>query len=62
MAALVASKRNRAFAAFYQRLLANGKAKLAALVAVARKMLVVLNAVLRSGQKWDGAKHVQPSN
>lgn len=60
MAALVASKRNPAFAAFYQRLLARGKAKLAALIAVARKLLVVLNAVLRSGKQWDEAKHAQP--
>jgi len=58
MAALVASKRSPAFAAFYQRLLGRGKAKLAALIAVARKLLVILNAVLRTATKWDEAKHV----
>ncbi len=58
MAALVASKRSPAFAAFYQRLIGRGKAKLAALIAVARKLLVVLNAVLRTATKWDEAKHV----
>jgi transposase len=57
MAALVAARRSPAFAAFYQRLLARGKAKIAALVAVARKLLVVLNAVIRTATKWNEAKH-----
>jgi transposase len=61
MAALVASKHNPAFAAFYQRLLAKGKAKLAALIAVARKILVALNSMLQTGQKWDATKHAQPT-
>jgi transposase len=61
MGALVAVKRSRVFAAFYERLLAKGKAKMSALIAVARKLLVVLNAVLRDGQRWDEAKHAQPS-
>ena len=61
MAAMVASRRNRVFADFYQRLLASGKPKIVALIAVARKLLVVLNAVLRSGEPWNEAKHVQPS-
>lgn len=60
VAALVASRRNPVFAAFYQRLLAKGKAKLAALIAVARKILVVLNAMLQTGQRWDETKHAQP--
>jgi transposase len=60
MAALVATKRNPVFAAFYQRLLAKGKAKLAALIAVARKILVALNAMLQTGQRWDETKHAQP--
>lgn len=58
MSALVASRRSPVFATFYQRLVARGKPKLAALVAVARKMLVILNAVLRTGTKWDEARHV----
>jgi len=61
MAALVAARHNRVFAPFYQRLLAQGKPKLVALIAVARRMLVVLNALVRSGERWDEAKHVQPS-
>jgi len=61
MAAMVAARHNRVFADFYQRLLAKGKPKLVALIAVARKLLVVLNAVLRSSEPWNEAKHVQPS-
>lgn len=61
MAAVSASRHNKALAAFYQRLLARGKAKLSALIAVARKLLVILNAVLRTATPWDLTKHVQPS-
>jgi len=60
MAALGATKRNPVFAAFDQRLLAKGKAKLAARIAVARKILVALNAMLQTGQRWDETKHAQP--
>ena len=62
MAALVAAHHNPVLKAFYQRLLAGGKAKTAALVAVARRLVGILNAVLKTGQPWDLAKHVQPSN
>jgi len=61
MAALVAARRNPMCADFYRRLLAKGKPKMVALIAVARKLLVVLNALLRSGERWNEAKHVQPS-
>jgi len=61
MAAMVASRRNRVFADFYKRLVASGKPKIVALIAVARKLLVILNAVLRSGEPWNEAKHAQPS-
>jgi transposase len=46
---------------FYNRLLARSKPKMAALIAVARKLLVVLNAVLRTSTPWTEGKHVQPS-
>lgn len=61
MAAMTAARRNPVFAGFYQRLVARGKARIAAIVAVARKLLVVLNAVIRTGTPWQEAKHVQPS-
>lgn len=52
IAALSASRYNPALNAFYQRLLAKGKAKKAALIAVARKLLVILNAVIRDKKPW----------
>ncbi|MDI1437708.1 IS110 family transposase [Polyangium sorediatum] len=52
MATLVATKRNDTIRAFYQRLLIAGKAKKVALVACMRKLLTMLNAMLRSGSRW----------
>jgi transposase len=59
MAALVATKRNAVVRAFYQRLVAAGKPKKLALVACMRKLLTILNAMVRSGQRWTGA-HTPP--
>jgi transposase len=56
MAALVASRCNPVIRDLYQRLLARGTAKKAALVACMRKLLVTLNAILRSGQPWRDAE------
>ncbi|HYT85819.1 MAG TPA: transposase [Burkholderiales bacterium] len=55
MAALSASRHNPILKAFYQRLLAAGKPKMVALVAVARKLLTILNAMLRDKQPWQHA-------
>lgn len=52
MAALVATQFNPVIGAFYQRLLAQGKAKKLALVACMRKLLVTLNAMLKHHQPW----------
>jgi transposase len=52
MAALAASHSNPTFRAFYQRLLAAGKP---ALVACMRKLITVLNAILRDSAHWDPA-------
>lgn len=60
MAALVGSRCNPVLRALYQRLLARGAAKKAALVACMRKLLVMLNAILRSGQPWH-ASNTSPS-
>ena len=43
---------NATIRAFYRHLLAAGKAPKVALVACMRKLLVILNAMLKSGQKW----------
>jgi transposase len=52
MAALSASKTNPVIRAFYERLLAKGKAKKVALTACMRKLLVMLNAMIRDMQLW----------
>jgi len=52
MAALVATRHNPIIRAFYQRLLAAGKLKKVALVACMRKLLVILNAMVRDGKPW----------
>jgi transposase len=53
MAALVAVRFNAPLAAFYQRLLQRGKAKKLALIAVARRLLGILNALIRNRTPWD---------
>ena len=52
MGALVAARRNPILKAFRDRLVASGKPKLVALIATARKLLVILNAILRDKQPW----------
>lgn len=52
MGALVATKRNTVIRAFYQRLLAAGKPKKLALVACMRKLLTILNTIVRTHQRW----------
>lgn len=55
MAALTASRCNPVLRAFYQALLARGKPKMVALIAVARKVLTILNAMLRDKKQWQPA-------
>lgn len=55
MAALVASRHNPLLKAFYRRLLDAGKPKMLALIAVARKLVTTLNAMLRDNKKWQNA-------
>jgi transposase len=55
MAALVASRRNPVLKPFYQRLLQAGKAKKLALTAVMRKLLTILNAMVRDKTRWQNA-------
>ncbi len=52
LAALVASRFNPELRDFYQRLLKTGKPKKVALVAVARKLLTILNAMARDQVPW----------
>jgi transposase len=52
MAALVAMRHNPVLRAFYQRLVAVGKPKKLALVAVMHKLLTILNAMVRQQRAW----------
>jgi transposase len=52
MAALVATRKNPVIRAFYQRLCQAGKAKKLALTACMRKLLTILNAMVKSGTPW----------
>ena len=55
MAALSATRSNPSLAAFRQRLIANGKTGKMVVIAVARRMLGIIIALLRSGQEWSAA-------
>ena len=52
MGALVATRHNPVIRAFYQRLLAAGKPKKVALTACMRKLLTILNAMVRQQAPW----------
>jgi transposase len=62
MAAVVAMKHNPAIRDFHSRLIAAGKPKKVAIVACMRKLLTILNAMLRDQKLWDPAKHVHNPN
>ena len=52
MAALSATKHNPVIARFYERLLAAGKKRKVALVACMRKLLTILNSMVRDNRPW----------
>ena len=52
MAALSASRSNPQIKTFYDRLCAAGKKKKVALTACMRKLLVIMNAIIKSGISW----------
>ena len=56
MAALVGSQHNSILKALYGRLLLAGKPKNVALVACMRKLIIILNAIVRDGLPWDPAR------
>jgi transposase len=51
MGAMVARRHNPVLKAFFERLIAAGNA----MIAVARKLLTILNAIVRDGIPWKGA-------
>lgn len=52
MGALVASRHNPVLKAFRDRLVAQGKPKIVAIIATARKLLTILNAIIRDQKPW----------
>lgn len=56
MATLSGIRHNPVIRSFYQRLLAKGKVKKVALTACMRKLLVILNTMIKSGQDWKTPK------
>ena len=61
MAALVASRRNAVIRAFYKRLRIAGKAPKVALVACMRKLLMILNSMIKHKTRWSENFSVQTS-
>jgi transposase len=53
MPMLAAIRHNPVIRKFYQRLLDNGKAKMVALVAAMRKLLIILNTMIQENQLWN---------
>lgn len=52
MATLVATRFNPRIKSYYQRLLASGKEKKVAIVAAMRKMLIILNTLIKKDELW----------
>lgn len=52
MACLAVIQFNPTLKKFYKRLVASGKAKMTAMVATMRKLIVILNAMLKNNQSW----------
>lgn len=61
MPIIVAKKHNPVIKSFYDRLVSNGKPKLVALIAAMRKLLTILNVMIREGQEWKTA-NIIPTN
>lgn len=55
MAALTAAHHNPVFKEFYKKLRAAGKAAKVAIIAVARKMIVIINSMFKNNQFWQTA-------
>ena len=51
----MSSRHNAALKTFSDRLIAAGKPKLVALIATARKLITILNAILRDRTPWQAA-------
>ena len=56
-ATLTAARRNPVIRAFYERLIAAGKLPKVALWACMRKLLTILNAMVRTRKPWNPSLH-----
>jgi transposase len=61
LAAQSAARWNAPLRLFYERLVGRGKPKKAALAAVARKLLVAINAMIRDRRPWEPTVVLEPS-
>nr|CDS59073.1 conserved hypothetical protein [Serratia symbiotica] len=61
MSALVGTRHNSVIKEFYTRLVAAGKPKKVALTACIRKLLTILNAMLKNNEAWDPLYHQHAS-
>ena len=52
-----ATQNNPVLRAFYNRLVAKGKAPKVALTACMRKLIVILNTLIARRQKWDASRY-----
>lgn len=57
MASLVATRHNAVIKRFYTRLVAAGKPKKVAIVACMRKLLTIMNAMVKTGKTWNAELH-----
>ena len=62
MATLVATRFNPVIKAFYTRLCEAGKPKKVALTASMRKLLTILNVMVRDQARWDPMRHQRSAN
>jgi transposase len=60
MGALVATRHNPQIKEFYERLLSAGKPRKVALVACMRKLLIILNAMLKNHTPWNSPQTLAP--
>jgi len=60
MATLVAIRHNSVIAAFHERLIAAGKVKKVAITACMRKLLTILNSIIRNSTAWDPLMSINP--
>ena len=58
MATLAAIRWNQVIKRFYERLVAAGKPKKVAIVACMRKLISILNAMVKAQKSWDESLHL----